>query len=68
MTKQERMDLYDILRQYIEIAEGFSKEEKRAMSSLLVTLKECEKSTNYWFTIDRCKHYIAKANRYNMED
>ena len=68
MTKQERMDLYDILRQYIEVTSMFNEGEKRALSSLLVTIAKCEKSTNYWFTIDRCKHEIGKANRYNMED
>ena len=68
MTKQERMDLYDILRQYIEVTSMFNEGEKRALSSLLVTIAQCEKSTNYWFTIDRCKHEIGKANCYNMED
>ncbi len=68
MTKQERMDLYDILRQYIEVVPMFADNEKRVLSSLLVTIAECEKSTNYWFTIDRCKKVIGQANRYNMED
>ena len=68
MTKQQRMDLYDILRQYIEVAPMFNDGEKRALSSLLVTIAECEKSTNYWFTINRCKKLIGQANGYNMED
>ena len=68
MTKQQRMDLYDILHEYIAVEKRFNEEEKNVMFSMLITLKECEKPTNYWFTMDRCKHYIAKANRYNMED
>lgn len=68
MTKQQRIDLYDILREYVTVNKFFTNEQKEAMFSLLVTLKSCEKPTNYWFTIDRCRHEIGKANRYNMED
>ena len=68
MTKQQRIDLYDILREYVKVNKFFTNDQKEAMLSLLVTLKSCEKPTNYWFTIDRCKHEIGGTKYKELED